>query len=153
MISSETLRRFPLFGGIAPDALSDIALMANETFVREGEWLFGEKDPADAIYLILDGAIELKINLDEAGSRHGDLDRLGRGDLVGWSALIETAVFTLGAKALTGVRLVEIDATQLRPYLDTHPETGYILMRRLAEEIGLRLTNLRIQFVSMITTA
>ena len=149
MISPELLRRLHLFAGLDSEAFEDLAMMSEEQHFRHEAWLFYESDPANALYFILEGIVELKIDLDEAGTRHTDLTRLVKGDLIGWSALAEPHIYTLGACAVTPVEVIRLDAVKLRSYLDDHPTIGYRVMQRLAGQIGERLTNLRIQFVSL----
>ncbi len=149
MISPELLRRFPLFAGLPPSAFKDIAMFGSEISVRAGDWVFVEGDPADSLCLLLSGQVDLKINLGETGDRHADLSRLVDGDLVGWSALVDPYIYTVGALANTDARLARLDAQKLRGYLDDNPAIGYMVMRQLAQEIGRRLTNLRVQFVSL----
>lgn len=149
MISPETLRRFPLFAGTAPAQFKELAMLGEEVAFNTGDWLFYEGDAADALYLILSGSIELKIRLDAAGTHHADLNTLIEGEVVGWSALVEPYVYTLGAVAISDAQLVKLDGEKLRKLLAQNPELGFSLMSRLAQAIGRRLTNLRVQFVSL----
>lgn len=150
MISPETLRRFSLFAGIDPAAFKDLAMAGDEVNLKEGDWLFKEGEDADALYLILSGEVELKINLDEKGARQADLSTLVEGDVTGWSALLEPCAYTLNAVAAADTRVVKLDAAQLRELMDRNTNVGYVLMGRLAQALADRLTNLRVQFVSLI---
>jgi CRP/FNR family cyclic AMP-dependent transcriptional regulator len=150
MISPEKLRRFPLFAGIDPVLFKDIAMAGEEVTFDEGEWLFIEGDNADALYLVLGGSLELKIDLNEDGTRRADLSTLVEGSVAGWSALVDPYVYTLSAVATTTVQAVHLDAVKLRQLMDANPLLGYQIMKQLAKVLGERLTNMRIQFVSLI---
>lgn len=150
MISPEVLRRFSLFAGLDPAVFKDLAMAGEEVSLPEGGVLFAEGDMADALYLIAEGSVELKINMDEAGTRQFGLQTLVEGDVVGWSALVEPYHYTLGAEASSDVRLVRLDADMLHEMMDDDPKLAYTLMHRLAQALGERLTNLRVQFVSLV---
>ncbi len=149
MISPEKLRRFPLFAGIDPALFKDIAMASEEMTFDEGEWLFVEGNDADALYIVLSGSLELKIDLNEDGTRRADLSTLVEGSVAGWSALVDPYVYTLSALATTTVQAARLDAAKLRQMMDANPVLGYQIMKQLSKVLGERLTNMRIQFVSL----
>jgi CRP/FNR family cyclic AMP-dependent transcriptional regulator len=150
MISPETLRRFTLFAGLEPAAFKDIAMISEEVQCKEGCWIFRESDDADALYIIQSGQVDLKFILDEAGGKYVDITRLGEGSVIGWSSLIEPCAYTLSAMAASDVKLVKIDAAGLSGMMGADATLGYTLMKQLAQALGERLTNLRVQFASLI---
>lgn len=149
MISPETLRRFPLFAGLDYELLQAMAMFSSEIDLDEGEQLFAERGPASALYLILDGKIDLTITINKSEGKYSCLDRLVEGDFVGWSALIEPYFYTLGAVAAADTSLVQIDSEELRTLLMQHPKAGYHLMLRLVKGVSKRLNDLRVAFVSL----
>lgn len=150
MLSPETLRGSSLFAGMDPAFFDEIAMLGDEVEYLEGEWLFREGHKADAVFLLIEGSVELKINFDEAGERQQDLTTLVTGNFLGFSALLEPYVYTLSAAATTKTRAAKIDAAGLRKLMENNPAIGYRLMSGLASVIAERLTNLRMQFVSMV---
>ena len=152
MISPEVLRRFTLFAGLDAEVFKSLAMTGEELTVSAGEWLFQEGADAEALYLVLEGTVDLKINVNEAGTEQADLSTLVAGDVMGWSALVEPYVYTLGAVATSEAKVARLDGAQMRALMDEQPEMGYILMHQVAQAIGTRLTNLRVRFVSLIGT-
>lgn len=150
MISPETLRRFSFFAGVEPALLKEIAMLGEEVAYQADEWLFHQGDPAEALYLILEGSVDLKMNLDEAGTRQVDVCTLVEGDVVGWSALVEPHVYTLGAVATGSTRLAKLDGAGLRNLMARDPAAGYWIMQRLTQVLARRLTNMRVRFASFI---
>jgi CRP/FNR family cyclic AMP-dependent transcriptional regulator len=150
MISPEVLRRFTLFAGLDAEVFKTLAMTGEEVIVSAGDWLFQEGAAADALYLIMEGTIDLKINVNEAGTEQADLSSLVSGDVTGWSALVEPYIYTLGAVATSNVRVACLDGEELRALMEEQPEVGYLLMHRVAQAIATRLTNLRVRFVSLI---
>lgn len=149
MVSPEVLRRHSLFAGVEPSLFKDLAMIADEVVLQAGDWLFKEGDEAEALYLLESGKVDLKINLDEAGTRHADLNTLIEGDVIGWSALVEPYEYTLGAVVVADAKAIRLDGLSLRRMMASNSEMGYAIMTRLAAALGERLTNLRVQFVSL----
>jgi CRP-like cAMP-binding protein len=150
MISPETLRRFSLFAGLDAAAYKELAMAGREVSISAGSQLFRENTIADAFYVILNGAITLSIDLDEDGTRRDEISIVREGEMVGWSALVEPYFYTLNAVAATDSTLVRLAAGPTRQLMDENPVIGYILMKRLAKAIGVRLTHLRIECVSKV---
>ena len=149
MISPETLRRFPFFGGLDHTALKQLAMMSDEVVLGKREWLFAEGDEADAFYLVLQGTVTLRIRFNHESDAHANLTTLGTGDLLGWSAIVPPHHYKLGAIANEGATLARFDGEPLRDLLQTNPDVGYLLMTRLSGVISTRLNNLRVRFVSL----
>lgn len=150
MISLQTLYRFPLFAGLDEETLKAIAIPSEMVEASRDEWLFHEGDPADSLYIVLEGSIDLKMALN-GDPHYGDLERLNFGEVVGWSGLVEPFIYTLGAVAVDdGTRLARLDAGQLRALMERDPAVGYRLMRRMAGIIRRRLAAMHTRFVSLM---
>lgn len=151
MISPEVLRRFALFAGLDPALFEQLAMFGEEIDLEDGDWLFQEGEAADNLYLIVDGQIDLTIRYGEEDEpQYEDLDQLVTGDFVGFSALVEPYVFSLGASAATDCKIVALDAAKLRALFVENGDAGYKVMMQLAKGIGKRLNDMRVRFVSLV---
>jgi CRP-like cAMP-binding protein len=152
MISPETLRRFPLFAGIDSMLLKDVAMIADEIEVAAGEWIFEEGEIADALYVIASGAVDLKIRTqpDQNAYECIDMSTLPTPNVLGWSALVSPYKYTLCALASSDVKLIKIDSDSLLGLMSDNAELGHLLMTGLAGALGKRLTDLRVQFISLV---
>jgi CRP/FNR family cyclic AMP-dependent transcriptional regulator len=152
MISPELLRRYPLFADQSPYTLEEISMISSEIEVDEGQWLFYEKGDASKFYIVVDGAISLTMYLYLNGdAQHiATMEPIGKGEILGWSALVKPYRYTLGARAAKKSRLIEIEAEPLRELLDDNPEYGYYLIKQVAEVIGERLVFKCVQLLSMV---
>lgn len=150
MISPETLHRYALFAGLEPEVFNDLAMIGDEETLAAGSWVFHEGDTAEALYLVDRGSVELKLNLDDEGAHQIVLATLVAGEVLGWSALVEPYIYTLGAVAATDARLIRLDGPGLRTFMIDDCISGTLLMQRLAQALGKRLTNLRLQFASLV---
>lgn len=150
MVSPELLRRFTLFAGLNPEAFKELALMSEELMLEAGEWLFHENEKAHGLYLVQDGIVALMLNLDEEGIKKTEIETVVAGEVVGWSVVVEPFVYTIGALAETNCKLIKIDGERLRKSLDQNPEWGYLMMKRVAKTIGVRLRQMRVRLVSVV---
>lgn len=152
MVSRETLRRYRLFAGQSIYMLDEIARFSDEVTLEAGDWLFQEREDASRLYLVMDGAVSLCLNLYLNGSsEHVEATSpLGSGELVGWSAVIRPHIYTLGARTLRRSRLLAIQAEPLRDLLDDNPHFGYYFLKNMAEVMGDRLTSKCVQLLSIV---
>lgn len=150
MISPELLRRFTLFAGLPPEMLADMAHFCIEEVLEDNTYLFQQKDNADELFFVLEGTVDLLMDMDDQGKRRTEIESIVTGELVGWSALVEPHRYKLSGVAVGDVRLVVMNAVSLREYLDTQREWSYLLMQRLAQIIGTRLDHMRTRFISMV---
>jgi CRP-like cAMP-binding protein len=152
MVSTELLRRYPLFAGQNNYMLDEIAMLSNEITKAEGEWLFYENEEATKLYLVLDGAVALTLFVYLNGEQQhlASSHSLGRNEIVGWSSIVTPHQYKLGAKAVKDSRLLEIDALPLRQLLDDNPEYGYLFLRQIAEVVSERFMLVNIQIMSLM---
>lgn len=148
MISPELLRRYPFFGRFTPAELREIAMLADETEVTAGVVLFENGDPADTLYLLVEGAVDLyDVSVDQHDPRLrkeffvGEIDQ---GEILSISALVEPYKVTATAKVMAPSRIVQFNAVRLREYADREPAFGYKLMQAIARLTLDRLAETRV---------
>lgn len=151
MVSTELLRRYPLFAGQNNYMLEEIAMLSNEVVKAEGEWIFHENEEATRLYLVLDGAVALTVFVYFNGQQqHLTSHSLDKNEIVGWSAIVPPHQYKIGARAIKDSRLLEINAVPLRQLLDDNPESGYHFLRQIAEVISERFMLVNIQILSLM---
>ncbi len=151
MISPECFKFYPLFAGQNDYMLKELAMLTEERSVEADTWLFRQGEVAEWLYLVQDGAMALAMVLHRNGSgEHVEkMGSIGRGELLGWSALIKPHVYTLDARATRKTKLLQIEAIPLRELLEDNPQFGYFLIKNIAEVISERLRYKCIQLLSM----
>ncbi len=80
---SEFLAYVPMFAGLEPVLRDQLAARAQGIHLAAGDWLFHERDPGDAVYIVRAGRLEV---VDEAAGQV--IRQLGRGDVLGELALL-----------------------------------------------------------------
>lgn len=149
MISPEILRRYNLFAGVPSEELKEIASFSKELTLEADTYLFQEGDPAEELYLIISGGVDLQLAIHKTNTQSADIEMIVPGEMLGWSALIEPHIYNLSAVTTTTTRVVEVNGEQLRDFLATHPEWGYAILLRIARIIGDRLSKTRLRLISI----
>jgi hypothetical protein len=92
--------------------------------------VFREGDPADSLFIVEEGEVELT---GDGGQRRIAL--LGPGDLFGELAVLEGRARECGARAVSDLKLLRVDHGALEPLLRESTEVALLLLRRLARRL------------------
>jgi CRP-like cAMP-binding protein len=125
----ELLATAPLFAGMAPEELADLARVAQPFELLPGDRLFRQGDTADSLYVVGSGRLEAVARLP--AEREESLAAVGPGEVVGELALLSggTRSATVHAlEATTGVVIERQPFDRLRAALTPG---GLAVMRRL----------------------
>ena len=143
MISPEMLRRYPCFVPIDEESLKQVAMISREHHVPADTMMFYEGDPADSLYLIVEGEVNIDYVLGSGERR--TVDTLVQGDLLVWSALVAPYRTTGIGTTTKETHLIAIDAGKLRELCERFPLLGYRLMTGVANLLASRLEGARVQ--------
>jgi CRP-like cAMP-binding protein len=148
MVSPELLRRHPFFAGFADNELKCLAMAGREMSLDQGERLFAEGEAASAFYFLLDGEVEVLICASEDCPESVALSSLPAGQLIGWSALVEPNIYTASARATRPSRVIAFSRADFEPLMaDAH--LYCLMMYKVAQVIGHRLKDTRVQLISL----
>ncbi|HEB65015.1 MAG TPA: cyclic nucleotide-binding domain-containing protein [Chloroflexi bacterium] len=147
MISPEILRRYPFFSRFNATQLKRLAMLAEEEHVPEGTTLFERGQPARAMYLLLEGNVEL---YDEAQDQFDPSIKLSfyvgsveTSEVLGMSAVIPPYRLTATAKAATPCRLIRFDGARLREEMRAECAFAAALLIPVAQVALERLSTCR----------
>ncbi len=140
-IITERLRRAEIFEEIPDEDLHAIAQFCTEVTHHEGMVVLQEGSPADNLFVVERGklALEKKIQLGRHSTpRNATVGYVGPGRIAGFSTLTFPHIYSTSAVCIEPTRLLSIEGSELRAYLDTHPAVGAKVMNALAVLIGER---------------
>ena len=156
MADLEQLRRIHIFSSLPDGILSEIARLGGIDTYEAGEVIFYQGDRARYLYGILDGRVDLGLQLrdkvvdfdvvyeesivekSEVREKHIIIDRIGPGEILAWSALVGQGVFSTTARCLEPTTLVSLPREKLKPLMDQDTRAGYLIMSDLAGIISQR---------------
>lgn len=110
----------------AADASDIVVLEAGQDVFREG-------DVGDALYIVLEGEVEL---IASAGRRGRPPIVLGPGEFFGEASVLEGRPRGATAHTLSACRLLRIDGDTLDALVRHHPEVGLHMIRRLSRRLS-----------------
>ncbi|MBC9715333.1 cyclic nucleotide-binding domain-containing protein [Streptomyces sp. TRM66268-LWL] len=121
--------------------------IADEVNIPAGTRLFKEGGRADRFWIIRSGTVALDMYVP--GRRAPVIERLGFGELVGWSWLFPPYVWQLGAEATTPVRAFEFDAAAVRAMCADDPEFGKATAQWIGQVLAHRLLAARTRLLDL----
>jgi len=143
----QELRTLELSAAWPHAVLERLVSLATIRECRAGTVLFREGEVADSIAVVASGTVALEMRFPGRGSVR--LLTVGRGELLGWTALLGGGAATATAIAQTDVRLVAFAGGDLADLCDRDHEVGFQVMRRLAWAVSRRLTATRLQLLDL----
>jgi len=127
------LQRSPLFRGLAPPALEQIASLATQRNYGEGEIICSQGDPGDALHAVVSGRI--RISSGAPDGREIFLNIMEPGDSFGEIALLDGGTRTATAVAMVASELVSLRRDHLFALLEREPQVALELLRLCGERL------------------
>jgi len=90
--------------------------------------IFSERDPADVMYVILSGDIELTLHGEPLGAE-------GKGGIIGEMAMINSATRSATATTLSKVKLARLDRDEFKALIAGNTEFSLHVMAVLANRL------------------
>ncbi len=149
MISPELIRRYPFFWCINDAQQKAIAMIARDVAVKAGTELFAEGQPADTLYLLMEGSVVLCLPTTDATGRAAQCIHVGDinpGEVFGISAMLPDQTYTSTAEVKADGRVMAIDAAELRKLMADDLAMGNCLLQQMARAAleRLRLTHVQL---------
>ncbi len=145
MLSVNQLRTYDFFAGLTTAQLEAIAMLTLEKRFEPGVTLFQEGQPADKLYLPLQGSVDLYFNMNGNTKQRVLAGEVESGMPVGISALIAPHTYMMTARTASQCHMLELNGALLRAIFELDPAMGYTVMREIAKASLERLHLARLQ--------
>jgi CRP-like cAMP-binding protein len=133
------LEESTLFTHCPAEGLERLAAGSEEQTFAAGETIFEAGSPAEHMYIVDDGCVELRFAVTSyVEAQEIPIDRKFKGDVIGWSAVVAPHTFTLSGVAVRDSRLLRIRGSDIRALCAADDHFGHVFMRNLADLIGQR---------------
>jgi len=129
------LQNSSFFNNLPFELLLEIARLGEEVHLSSGETLFQEKDPADGLYFVLSGELEVRMG-------GVCVNRLTDGAVLGEIALLDGGMRTAGCVARGNLLLLRFEPTLFDEIVEDYPEVARRVLSTLVERfraIGVQL--------------
>jgi CRP/FNR family cyclic AMP-dependent transcriptional regulator len=131
------LRGLALFGALSQEAVEYLAARLSIAQVPAGEWVFREGDAGSALYVILEGEMEV-LKENEHGGRTL-IAMLGPGDWIGEMSIVDIQPRSASVRATARSRLLAVSAADLDALYRADLKAYCMLVLNLARELSRRL--------------
>ena len=131
-----------LFQGLSEAQLNQIISIGEETKILKDHWLYRENEPAEHIFILKDGAVELITKVDDVAELPIAIKRES-GSCFGTAALVPPHVYSLSARGLEDGSLLSLKNADLQNLIRQDPEFGRIILTNLAQYFLDRLKETR----------
>ena len=131
MAEISELQAVPEFEGLPDDQVAWFLTQAEEVHLKAGETGFRQGDPADAMFVVLDGQLQAR------GEIGGEMAVIAvkPGSVTGVLPFSRMKQFTVGARALTDVRVLRYPASRFPDLVQRMPELTQRLVGLMSDRI------------------
>jgi len=148
----DVIKESQVFQNLSTEQLQKVASISREETYAAGQYIFREGDQARSLFVIEEGKVILEMKITSPAERpvslRATIDGLIKGDVLGWSAVVEPHILTLSAHALDSCKVIAIDSSKLLELMDSDPLMGHEAMKQLSKVISSRLTHTRQMLIS-----
>jgi len=148
-VAPEILKGMDIFEFLKLEELKDIAELAKIEEFEQGDLIFKEGDKAEKIYMVLEGRVSTEIIIYPG--KRAPVYTMTKGKFFGYPSLLRVRKFTTAARCLDKVKVVSIVADELENKIFKKDcRRGYLVMKRTAELIAQKLSDTRMQLLSLV---
>jgi CRP/FNR family cyclic AMP-dependent transcriptional regulator len=148
MKESFELEKVPFFKDLSDQ---DVELLSNKfspVSFPSDTVIFSQGDHAAYLYILLSGQVSIRFKPHDGEVL--PVTDISPGDVFGWSAALGRDVYTSCAVTTSNSKALSIRGRDLRQLCITHPETGVLILERLAAVIAERLKNTHQKVVELL---
>ena len=132
----EYLRSIPMLSKLDSSKLKLLAFTSRLVEYRGGEYLFRKQDPADDVYLIMQGEAEVLID-SEQGDKDAVVALVRRaGDLIGEMAVLSKQGRSASIRARDGLKVLCIEGEMFVKLLTSNSDVALDVMRQLSDKLA-----------------
>jgi signal transduction histidine kinase len=131
MVEASELRRVPIFADLPDDQLVWFLSQAQELSLKAGETYTRQGDPADAMFVVLEGQLQAR------GEIGGEtfIFPINAGSVTGVLPFSRMKQFTVGGKALSDARVLRFPASSFPDLVHKMPELAQRLVGLMSDRI------------------
>ncbi|MGC9976893.1 MAG: cyclic nucleotide-binding domain-containing protein [Syntrophales bacterium] len=150
MVSPDQLKNYNFFKGFTNEELKKFAEIASEESYKAGVQIWKKGEPAGNLSLLKEGKVLMTMDTYAGPSRppmQVTVDVVTKGDAMGWSAVVEPYIYTLGTRCIDDSQLINFNAAKVREMINKDKALGFKFMHAIAKVVAARLTHTEIILV------
>jgi CRP-like cAMP-binding protein/Fe-S cluster biogenesis protein NfuA len=144
----QQVTRFPLFRDLGAADLKIIAPFFSVRTYPSGAIIFEQGERATVLYLLSMGKVAIRYKPYDGESI--TLNQVKAGGVFGWSAVLGNGFYSASVVCVEPCEVLFITGPDLRTLLERHPQTGRMVLDRLARAVSSRWVNAHAQVKTML---
>ncbi|MDD2696517.1 MAG: cyclic nucleotide-binding domain-containing protein [Anaerolineales bacterium] len=148
IMAADIFLQVPFFQGLAPEQLELLRPLFVPIDCYSGTLLFEQGDLAQYLYLVVVGEVNVRYKPDDGPEIV--VARVKPGGILGWSAALGNRVYTSGAICTCYSQLLRVRGKDLRELCARYPDTGIVVLDRLAQVIAERLRSTHAEVMALL---
>ena len=144
----ELLKRFGLIEGFSEDQVEILKPIIEDVRFEEDQVIFQQGDLADYLYFVIDGGVSIRFKPDDGPVLN--VAEVEQGGVFGWSSALGSQTYTSSAVCTECGLFIRLEGDNLKTLCQEHPETGILILNRLAGVIAQRLRGTHKQVVDLL---
>lgn len=147
-MDSKILARFALIEDFTQDQVAVLKPIIEDIKFDADQIIFNQGDRADFLYFVLDGRVSIRFKPEDGPEL--TVSELSRGDVFGWSSALGSHAYTSSAICTECGLFIRLEGEDLKNLCQDHPETGILILNRLAGVIAQRLRGTHDQVLALL---
>ena len=135
MNNADFLKNVPLFAGLAPRHIKNLASSCTERSFSTGEVIVRQGNPGVGLFVVVSGRVKI-VKTTESGNEI-DIAEHGPGEVVGEMSVLDGATRTASVVAVEDTRCLVLASWAFNSFLQNHPEVALeilpVVVRRFRE--------------------
>jgi len=140
--TKQILRRSRILEGLNDDQIERVLALGKEQRVSLGDAIVEEGEEGTAVFLLLQGRINIERRHLFQGGKPQILATLEPGETFSEMSLVDRQARSATCRAIEPVVVLRIENELLETFIAQTPDIGLHLMRNLAAQLAMRLRNL-----------
>ena len=104
---------------------------------KDEDVIFVQGNRAEFLYIVIEGEVAIRFKPDDGPELV--VSRIKEGGVFGWSAAFGSGFYTSGAVCIQSAKLLRVRGADLKMLRENHPETGILILERLAAVVARRM--------------
>ena len=147
-MDSELLTRFALIEDFTQDQIEALKPIIEDIRFTTDQVIFNQGDSADFLYFVLDGKVSIRFKPEDGPEL--TVSEIDQGDVFGWSSALGSHMYTSSAICTDSGLFIRLEGEDLKNLCQDHPETGILILNRLAGVIAQRLRGTHEQVLALL---